>query len=195
MRKDMSKKSTWNEDSALRSAWRRIFSRSPIVREVLAEGKRYVPKINKSGERAKKDSLEYLCNVCKNWVKASVGGKSNVAVDHIIPVISIEDSGSKIHDWNLFKSKLFCQKSNLQVICKRCHLIKTSLEKKERAALRDKLALNQIEERLKSAWTIAEGKQLKKQVNKFLAKTKAFETKERALKLKQIIINKITKED
>src|SRR5271157_2875737 len=103
----------WNEDSALRSAWRRIFTRSPLAIEVLKEGKRYVPKMNKDGERSKKDSMEYLCNVCKSWVKASVGGKNNVAIDHIIPVISVDEIGGKIKDWDLFKSKLFCPKSNL----------------------------------------------------------------------------------
>lgn len=185
----------WNEDSALRSAWRRIFSRSPIVIEVMKKGKRYVPKFNSDGSRSKKDSVEFLCNVCKNWVKASVGGKSNVAVDHIIPVISVENTNGKVQDWNAFKKALFCSASNLQIICKPCHTQKSNDERSQRNALKDKLALDQIEERLKSAWTIGEEKELKKQVNKFLTKKKASETKERAMKLKQIIIDKINKED
>jgi 5-methylcytosine-specific restriction endonuclease McrA len=184
----------WNEDSALRSAWRRIFTRSPLAIEVLKEGKRYVKKFNKDGAEAKKESVEYLCNVCKNWVKASVGGKNNIAVDHVIPVISIEDIGGKIHDWNLFKAKLFCPKSNLQIICKPCHLIKTDLERKQRNALKDRILLDKLEEELKGTWTVGGEKDLKKRVNKFLSKTKAESTRERAMKLKQIIINKL-KED
>lgn len=185
----------WNEDSALRSAWRRIFTRSPLAIEVLKDGKRYVPKMNKNGEKSKKDSMEYLCNVCKNWVKASVGGKNNIAVDHIIPVISVEDTEGKIHDWNLFKIKLFCSKSNLQIICKPCHLIKTQQERTQRQSLKDRVLLDKLEEELKGTWTIEGEKELKKRVNKFLNKTKADSTRERALKLKQIIIDKLTKED
>jgi len=184
----------WNEDSALRSAWRRIFTRSPLAIEVLKEGKRYVEKFNKGGERAKKDSMEYLCNVCKNWVKASVGGKGNVAIDHIVPVISVEDTEGKIHDWNLFKVKLFCPKDNLQIICKPCHLIKTQQERMQRQALKDRLLLDKLEEELKGTWTLEGEKDLKKRVSKFLSKTKADSTRERALKLKEIIINKL-KED
>ncbi len=186
---------TWNEDSALRSAWRRIFSRSPIVIEVLREGKRYVKKINKDGSQAKKDSVEYLCNVCKKWVKASVGGRSNVAVDHIIPVISVDDIGGKIKDWNLFKTKLFCSKSNLQIICKPCHLYKSNEEKIKRQANKDSLILDEIEKEMQVAWTIEREKQLKKELSKFLSKTKVPSTRERAAKLKKILIEKITKED
>jgi hypothetical protein len=185
----------WNEDSALRSAWRRIFTRSPLAIEVLKEGKRYVKKFNKGGEQSKKDSMEYLCNVCKNWVKASVGGKSNVAVDHIIPVIAVEDIGGKIHDWNLFKSRLFCPKSNLQIICKPCHLLKTSSEKKARNALHDRVLLDDIAVQIKVIDSIDHAKNLMHQVKKFLAKTKAEETKQRALELRLHLKDILEKQD
>jgi hypothetical protein len=63
-----------------------------------------------------------------------------------------------------------------------------------RQSHKDRVVLDALEEHLKSAWTIAEEKDLKKHVSKFLTKKKAPETKERALKLKEIIINKL-KED
>lgn len=189
------KKPIWNEDSALRSAWRRIFSRSPLVIEVMKAGKRYVPKFNADKARSKKDSVEFLCNVCKIWVKASVGGKGNVQVDHIVPVISVENTSGKVQDWNLFKAKLFCPKNNLQIICKTCHILKSNDERNKRNSLKDKIALDLIEERLKSAWTIDEEKELKKQVSKFTSKTKAPETIQRAISLKKIILDKITRED
>lgn len=191
----LKKKPSWNEDSALRSAWRRIFSRSPIVREILVKGKRYVPKINKDGEKSKKDSVEFLCNVCKNWVKASVGGKGNVQVDHIVPVISVDNTSGKVQDWNVFKKALFCQAQNLQIICRNCHIQKSNDERNKRNALKDKVALDLIEMDIKTVNTVAAEKDLKKQVSKFLSKKKAPETKERAAKLKQIIIDKLTKED
>jgi hypothetical protein len=186
----MSKKPTWNEDSALRSAWRRIFSRSPIVREVLAEGRRTVPRYTKDGSRHKVDAVEYSCQVCLQWTPAKL-----VSVDHVVPVIDVENVSGKVQDWNEFKRRLFCPKTNLQRICDDCHNKKTQEERSKRQTLKDKLVLDQIEERLKSAWTLDEEKELKKQVSKFLTKKKAQATKDRAMKLKQIIINKIDKED
>ena len=189
------KKPSWNEDSALRSAWRRIFTRSPIVIEIIKEGTRKVPRICKDGSRGKVDSKEIHCQVCDKYVKASLNGKNNIQVDHVIPVIPVNELQHKIQDWNVFKSRLFCEKSNLQRICTDCHRSKTQKERVARQAGRDLVELTKIEERLKSVWTLDEEKQLKKQISKFLTKKKAPETKERALKLREILTNKIEKED
>jgi 5-methylcytosine-specific restriction endonuclease McrA len=185
----LKKKPTFNEDATLRGAWRRVFARSPIVREVLMEGRRTVPRYTKSGERHKVDAVEYLCQTCNEWKPAKM-----IEVDHVVPVIDIENISGKVQDWNEFKRRLFCPKSNLKRICANCHDSKTRLERMKRQALKDKVILDQLEERLKSTWSIKEEKELKKQVNKFLSKTKAPETRERAQKLKQIILNKL-KED
>jgi 5-methylcytosine-specific restriction endonuclease McrA len=188
MEKPIKKKPAFNQNAAIRGAIRRIFSRSPVKIEVLKKVRREVPRYNKDGSRSKKDAVQYQCAVCKNWV-----GSTKVEVDHIIPVIEVNEKG--FVDWNMFVDRLFCGPENLQVICDPCHDKKTHEERMKRQALKDKVILDEIEERLKSAWTIVEEKELKKQVSKFLTKTKAAETKERALKLKQILINKITKED
>jgi 5-methylcytosine-specific restriction endonuclease McrA len=188
------KKPSWNEDATLRGAWRRVFARSPIVRQLMEEGTRKVPRICKDGTRGKVDSKEILCQVCNQWIKASVGGKSNCQIDHVIPVIAIDNIGGKVHDWDEFKARLFCGPENLQRICTSCHLVKTKNEKMIRQSHRDKVLLDGIEERLKSVWTLPEEKDLKKKISKFLSKTKADSTRERALKLKQIIISKL-KED
>lgn len=186
---------SWNEDAALRSAWRRIFTRSPIVIEVLKAGKRYVPKFNTDGSKSKKDSVEYLCNVCKKWVKASVGGKNNIAVDHIIPVIAVDDVSGKVKDWNVFKTSLFCVKSNLQIICKSCHLIKSNSERDHRNALKDKYALDALILEISVLMTIGEAKRLKKAVTKYTTKTKSDITRKRAKELRDKLIYIIEKED
>ena len=90
--------------------------------------------------------------------------------------------------------RLFCEKKNLQRICDTCHDKKTYEERMIRQSHKDRVILDQLEERLKSAWTIHEEVDLKKQVTKFLSKKKAQETRDRALKLKQIIVSKL-KED
>lgn len=178
----------FNQNAAIRGAIRRIFSRSPVKIEVLKKVRREVPRYNKDGSRGKRDAVEYQCAVCKSWV-----GSTKVEVDHIIPVIEVNEKG--FVDWNTFVERLFCKAEALQVICDPCHDKKTAQERSKRQAMKDRIVLDQIEERLKSAWTIPEEKELKKQVSKFLTKTKAPETKERALKLKQILINKIMRED
>lgn len=189
------KRPPFNEDSVLRGAWRRIFKQTDIYKEVLEAATRRVPRYRQDGSRAAVDSKEAHCNVCKQWVKFSVGGKNNVEVDHIVPVIGVDDVSGKVKDWNVYKSHLFCDKSNLQVICGPCHDKKTAYERETRQALKDKVALDSLEQRIPLAKSIAEEKLLKKEIGKYLTKKKAQVTKDRALKLKQIIIDRLTKED
>ena len=115
------KKPKFNQHSALRGAWRRVFSRSPIVREVLQDARREVPKYNKDGTRAKRDSVQYKCYVCSEWV-----GSTGVQVDHIVPVINPEIG---FETWEIYEKRLFCGKDNLGVICEACHKAKTDSEK------------------------------------------------------------------
>jgi 5-methylcytosine-specific restriction endonuclease McrA len=180
----------FNEDATLRGAWRRVFARSPIVREVLASGRRTVPRLNKDGSRHKVDSVQYSCQVCLTWAPAKL-----ISVDHVVPVIDIENVSGKVQDWNEFKRRLFCDKKNLQRICDDCHNKKTQEERSKRQILKDGVALSNLDINIQSAATFEELKAFKKQVSKFLTKKKAPEIKDRAMKLKQILINKITKED
>jgi 5-methylcytosine-specific restriction endonuclease McrA len=129
----LKKKPPYNQTSAIRSALRRAFSRSPIVWEVLKEGRRYFAKFNKDGFRAKKDGVETHCQVCNTWVKAPI----KVAVDHIQPVVPTDGSFDPQNpDWNMFVARLWCDKQNLQRICSTCHDAKTALERNARNALK-----------------------------------------------------------
>lgn len=77
-------------------------------------------KINaKSGRLAK----HYLCNSCKKEFPAK-----DVEVDHISPVVHTVDG---FLDWNEFIKRLYCDKDNLQVLCKPCHKKKTKEERKK----------------------------------------------------------------
>lgn len=193
--KPKKKRPPFNEDAVLRGAWRRIFKQSDIYKETIEAATRRVPRYNQDGSRAKVDSKEALCNVCKQWVKFSVGGKNNVEVDHIKPVIGVDDISGKVRDWNVYKSHLFCDKSNLQVACGPCHDLKTKYERDTRSTIRDKIKLDALEQQIIYAKTIGEEKCLKKEVNKFLTKTKTSETKARASKLKELLLKRLTKED
>jgi 5-methylcytosine-specific restriction endonuclease McrA len=56
---------------------------------------------------------QYKCNLCGFSFKIN-----QIDVDHVIPI-------GKFFDFNSFVSKLFCDQTNLQVLCKKCHKLKT----------------------------------------------------------------------
>jgi hypothetical protein len=58
-------------------------------------------------------------------------------VDHINPVIPVQDSGKK-KDWNAIIEGLFCEEDNLQSICMFCHKVKSMSERSDRAKARVK---------------------------------------------------------
>ena len=137
MAKKKRKKPKYNVNSATRSAMRRVFSRSPLVREVLSAARRERPRYKKDGTLAKRPHVEFLCAECKGWFQGT-----KVAVDHIDPVISIKHG---FIDWNTFYDRLNCDKANLQVVCSyllkhihlhgdkpSCHHRKTQEERKLR---------------------------------------------------------------
>ena len=133
------KKPKYNQNSQIRSAIRRAFSRSPMVQEVLKAARTEQPKYNKDGSLAKKPAVFYTCAECKKKFKGT-----EVAVDHIDPVIPIDETFT---DWNTFVDRLWCDKENLQVLCSyliknihlhgnipSCHHKKTQEEKAARKA-------------------------------------------------------------
>ena len=121
MSKKPKRKPKYNANSAIRSALRRTFSRSPIVREVMQMVRRERDWFKKDGSKASKPRVEFQCSKCNEWHM----GK-NIQVDHKDPVVDPEFG---FIDWNTFTDRLFCSKENLSVLCKNCHKIKTDLEK------------------------------------------------------------------
>lgn len=118
----MKKKSKkYNANSAIRSALRRTFSRSPMVREVMMKVRRERPWFKNDGSPAAKPRVEYMCSVCGEWYM----GK-DIQVDHRDPVV---DPDAGFQTWDTFISRLFCDINNLAVICKTDHKIKTDIEK------------------------------------------------------------------
>jgi 5-methylcytosine-specific restriction endonuclease McrA len=153
----------FNQTSAIRGALRRTFSRSPIVREVLSLVRREVPKFNKDGARAKKDSVEYQCAVCQTWTKSTA-----ISVDHKVPVIDISEG---FVDWNVFVDRLFCGRDNLQSICDTCHDKKTYKEKITRLIAKYTRELDDIESQIDN--TGPQGiKPLAKELGKYITKKK-----------------------
>lgn len=78
----------------------------------------------------------YLCASCQNVVPVTTvdsEGKrvKNVSVDHKNPVIDPEVG---LVSWDGFIYNLFCEKDNLQVLCRDCHDFKTSKEREVSSA-------------------------------------------------------------
>ena len=156
------KRPPYNQNAAIRGAIRRQFSRSPIVREVLMKVRREIPKFNKDGSRAKKDAVQYRCNACGQWV-----GSTKCAVDHIAPVIDVQVG---FVDWNQFIDRLFCDASNLQVICDTCHNSKTQSERIARLKIQYTQELDALEEVVLAGR--GDPKILRKTLSKYTAKKK-----------------------
>lgn len=89
---------------------------------------------------ARRGRGQYECNVCKQIVPPTLNRQKNIAVDHIIPIVNPETGFTS---WNDFVNGLFCEKDNLQLICKACHT-KKSKEESDRAKERRKKANGNI---------------------------------------------------
>ena len=97
--------------SALRSATRRWPPKYERIKDAYCGTKR--------NKRTGRDAKHYSCATC--------GGEfpqREVQVDHIEPI-------GTCPTWDEFIEKLFCEKDNLQVVCKPCHKIKTKEERDE----------------------------------------------------------------
>jgi len=99
--------------SALRSASQRWPPRYSSLHDACI-GQKINPK---SGRLAK----HYTCGMCKQAHPAK-----DVQVDHIKPII---DPVVGFQTWDILIGNLFCEKENLQILCKTCHQIKTNAEK------------------------------------------------------------------
>jgi 5-methylcytosine-specific restriction endonuclease McrA len=113
----------WTEGrlkSFITSCLRGGFRRYPPKYEVLKEA--FVGK--KINENTKRLSAHYRCNSCGECFPTS-----EVQVDHVDPIV---DPDIGFTSWDDFIYRLFCPKSNLQVLCKSCHTIKTKKENNTR---------------------------------------------------------------
>lgn len=93
-----------------------------VRKEVMLEAKTRV-HIGKYKNGKDKYKVKYICNHCKKpW------NEEQVEVDHIIEVAHNIAPPSKMTkaELLLWISQLFCDKSNLQVLCIGCHQTKTN---------------------------------------------------------------------
>jgi hypothetical protein len=121
---------TIKERELLVSAIRRVFSRSELRREVL-ESVRVVSHVDPAHPRVKHWSR---CPLCKK-----VRPRYLFAVDHISPIVPVTTTLKKLLSRisiNELLDIVFCDRSNLQPICKTCHNEKTNNERRQRRCLK-----------------------------------------------------------
>jgi len=117
------KDSNWTEGrlkAFITSALRGAFRKYPPKYETLKEAS-VGKKIN---TKTKRLAEHYVCNSCKNEFPSK-----EVNVDHILPCV---DTKTGFKTWDEFITRLFCDKSNLQVLCTTCHDKKSAIERGER---------------------------------------------------------------
>lgn len=102
-----------------------------FVQSLLRQGTRKWAPINNVMRSARKSRGMYLCNCCEELVplttKQGRKKQKNVFVDHIVPVVDPEVGFT---NWDEYIENMFSEEENLQVLCKECHDIKTSEERK-----------------------------------------------------------------
>ena len=114
----MNKYITAKEHRMIIGALKRVFSRSEHAQRI-----RTAAVAQRSGPKGGK---RFICAGCKGVFTAA-----NVNVDHAQPVISIGHSASTKTLDELI-DQLWCNPSNLQILCKKCHNKKSKQEQKER---------------------------------------------------------------
>lgn len=101
-----------------------------FITSLLRQGTRRWAPITEVEKEARVERGFYLCACCKESVPATtkVGKKrqKNVFVDHIDPIVNPETGFTT---WDDFIERMFCEKENLQLLCKSCHDKKSSEER------------------------------------------------------------------
>lgn len=98
-----------------------------LIRSTLRQKSRWWKPIALAKQRAKRaykgtnkrQKFEYQCNMCKNWFP-----EKDINVDHIIPAGTLLSA----QDLPGFVERLFCEVEGLQVLCSKCHDLKTKNE-------------------------------------------------------------------
>jgi 5-methylcytosine-specific restriction endonuclease McrA len=113
--------------SAVFNGMRSAFAEySPKYQAVKDRCKVRVPRYNKDGSRHKVDLAFHKCELCGNLVKSD-----EIQIDHVQPVVPI---GTNYRDMSLDElfSRMDCDESNLQALCKECHDKKSKEENEQR---------------------------------------------------------------
>lgn len=101
-----------------------------FVKGTLRRASRFWKPISETLKGANVRRGVYLCNGCKEEVPSSIVINNkrvkNAVVDHINPVV---DPTTGFSGWDDFVNNLYCERTNLQVLCYSCHSVKSQQER------------------------------------------------------------------
>lgn len=106
-----------------------------FIKSLLRSGTRRWGPIQDCKRQANVRRGFYLCASCKSEVPATIkiGEKrvNNAVVDHIDPII---DPNTGFTNWDDVIKRMFVEEDKLQVLCHKCHQLKTQQEREQRKA-------------------------------------------------------------
>lgn len=101
-----------------------------FIKSLLRQGTRRWGPINEVKKEARVSRGLYKCASCGSLVSPTVREGSrrvqNIFVDHIEPII---DPATGFTTWDECINRMFCEKLNLQLLCKPCHDVKSNKER------------------------------------------------------------------
>jgi len=100
------------------------FSAVEFSKKILRRFWKRTPMVATAMQKAKCGRGKYQCAHCKN-----IFGPKEIQIDHRSPVV---DPLIGYVDLDTFATRLFCDDSNLDILCKPCHAVKTSSENSTR---------------------------------------------------------------
>lgn len=125
--------------------WTEAKFRSFVKGNLRSATRKWAP-INDCKKKAHARRGFYICACCKEESPATIlvdrKRVKNIYVDHIDPIV---DPSKGFEGWDKMVDRMFCEEDNLQVLCKKCHDLKTQ-EEKEIAKIRRQKEKDQDDE-------------------------------------------------
>lgn len=113
-----------------------------FIKNVLRRGFYKWPARSECLRNARIERGKYKCAEC-----GGIFGPREIQVDHIVPVIDIENDTSKKINWSMYIKRLYCGVEGLQILDRDCHKAKTYLENQARRDYKSELAFGKKEKK------------------------------------------------
>lgn len=114
---------TAKERGLIKSAIRRVFSRSDLRKQAVEEN-----RVNYSDPNRPRVKKWSICHQCDTFTPTYL-----IEIDHRDPIIPINSSLEEM-SWDQLINRIWCDPDNLNTLCKKCHKEKSKTENKARRA-------------------------------------------------------------
>jgi|SRR5271165_5004903 len=112
-----------------------------FIKNILRRGFYKWPARGEALRNARKERGVYVCESCKGEFSSK-----DVQVDHHEPVVELDNDPSKPMNWTKYIKRLYCDASNLKILCRPCHKSKTYLETQFRKDFKNNLAFGKMKD-------------------------------------------------